>query len=682
MANKLQYESSTYLLHHANNPVDWHPWNEETLELAKKTNKPMLISIGYAACHWCHVMEHECFEDESVARVMNEHFINIKVDREERPDVDQIYMTALQIMTGSGGWPLNVVALPDGRPFWGATYVPADRWVKVLSQLSDLLQNDPAKVHEYADKLSKGISEVSLAVPETGQNESLNPALPTEALMKWKPDWDLKWGGRKGAPKFMMPVNLEFLLTHNFYFNRKDHEEYLKKTLYKMSFGGIYDHLAGGFARYSVDEKWHVPHFEKMLYDNAQLVSLYAKAYAHDPDPWYEKIVMEICDFMQRELASEEHIFYSALDADSLDANGNSKEGAYYTWTKEELTELLGDEYPLFSRAFHIDEFGYWEDGQYVPIRDQNDDDLAASTGMSAADLRSSLKKAKARLLQYRNKRPRPQLDDKSLTSWNAMAITAFTDAYKVFGKKEYIETALAAASFIRSYQLTAEGSLWHTFKAGKSAIKGFLEDYAFVIQAFINLYETTQQEAWLSEARSLTLYVIDNFMDDRSGLFFFTDKSSPTVVSKTLEKSDNVIPASNSVMAHNLFELSRFYDHEKFRNMAVRMLQVMENEMITYPYSHGNWLRLQLKMTQPFYEIVVTGKNALEKAREINSRYLPSKIIAASATPSSLPLFKGRQEKEQTQIHLCLENHCKLPVSEVEEVYRQIPELQKPEHR
>jgi hypothetical protein len=370
--NSLIKETSPYLLQHAHNPVNWEAWNAKSLEKARKEDKLLLISVGYSACHWCHVMEHESFEDEGVAEIMNANFINIKVDREERPDVDQVYMNAVQVMTGAGGWPMNIVALPDGRPVWGGTYLRKEQWKDALKQLSGLYQTKPEEMKEYASRLEKGLQQLQLIeTPEEETTFSIN--FLNEILEKWKKRLDRKNGGSRGAPKFMLPVNQNFLLRYAVQKKDKELLEHCLHSLDKISYGGVFDHIGGGFSRYSVDERWHVPHFEKMLYDNAQLVSLYSRAFSLTKDSWYEEVVFKTLNFTKEELTDASGAFYSALDADSEDENGNKTEGAYYVWTKDDLQDLLKEDFPIFEAYYNINPFGKWEENNYVLIRTKDD---------------------------------------------------------------------------------------------------------------------------------------------------------------------------------------------------------------------------------------------------------------------------------------------------------------------
>ncbi len=670
--NALIDETSPYLLQHAHNPVNWEAWSPEVLKRAQDEGKLLLISIGYAACHWCHVMEKECFEDEEVAKVMNERFINIKIDREERPDIDQIYMDAVQMMTGRGGWPLNVVALPDGRPFWGATYVKKEDWIKVLMQLSDLYAEEPNKVLDYAGDLAQGIKEINLIPPHENPDLYTKERLRT-ALDKWATFFDLEMGGYKRAPKFMMPVNLDFLLHYAWAEDDLDIQNYLDLTLTKMAYGGVYDQLGGGFARYSVDAKWHVPHFEKMLYDNGQLVSLYAKAYAHTQNELYRKTVEETIAFVAKELTDDSGAFYSSLDADSNDEAGNLEEGAYYVWSAEELQKVVGEDFPIFKDYYNINPFGFWEEGKFVLIRNQSDTEIAKMHGLSVNDLNKKIAKGEKRLLETRAKRERPRLDDKILASWNGLMLKGLVDAYKFLGKKKYLEMALKNASFITENMIKEDGGLFHNHKEGKSTINGYLEDYASVIDAFLGMYEVTFDEQWLSKAEALTEYCLDNFYDDSSGLFFFTSKQDEFVIRRTLETNDNVIPASNSIMAKNLFYLSKHLYKESYEETALNMMKAVQGNFDEDVSGYANWLHLVLYTANPFYEVAILGTESLEDRKFMQQNYQPNSIMAGALGESDLPLLEKRFVEGQTLLYVCQKGSCKLPVSAPTEALIQI---------
>ena len=670
--NDLISESSPYLLQHAHNPVHWKPYNSKTLEQAKKEKKLMIISIGYAACHWCHVMEHETFEDSTAAEVMNRNYISVKVDREERPDVDQIYINAVQLMTGSAGWPLNVITLPDGRPVWGGTYFRNKDWINSLEQIQEIYENEPEKLLEYANRLEEGIKGMDLIHLNSDDVDLKNYSV-TAALKKISNNFDPEFGGFKGAPKFMMPNNLELLLREGTETGNAEIINLVNITLEKMAFGGLYDQVEGGFSRYSTDEKWHIPHFEKMLYDNAQLVSLYSNAYSATKNPLYKEVVTETLEFIKNNLTSDEGAFFSSLDADSMNEKGKLEEGAFYVFTKDELQSLLGEDFRIFKEYYNINQYGIWENNQYVLIRNKSDEDIQEEFDLSHDTFRQKKKTWKSILLSHRNKRPKPRLDDKTLTSWNALMLKGYVDAYKVFGDNAYLDIALKNANFLSKKLIKDDGGLYHAYKNNKSTVNGFLEDYAFLIEAYIDLYQVTMDWQWLDLSMQLTNYAEENFFDKEKKMFYFTSKQDPVVVTRNFEYRDNVIPASNSVMAKNLFLLSKYFDNPTYEENSKQMLKNVLKEIEQYPSGFTNWLYLLSNFQNNFYEVVIVGKDASEKIKELNKHYLPNKIIAGSKGENSGPLFENRWVQDKTLIYVCVNNACQLPVEESTEAIKLI---------
>jgi hypothetical protein len=654
-------------LQHANNPVNWKAWNENSLAVARQNNQLIIISIGYSACHWCHVMEHESFEDNEVAQTMNAHFVNIKVDREEHPNVDAIYMKAVQIMTGRGGWPLNIVALPDGRPVWGGTYFKKEEWINTLEQLQELYKSNPDKMIEYAEKLHQGIESISI-VQKQDSNHELDQNRIKHLVEKWKKSFDLEFGGMARAPKFMMPNNYQFLLRYGYQTNDTELLDFVNLTLTKMAYGGLFDTVDGGFSRYSVDMKWHVPHFEKMLYDNGQLISLYADAYKLTEKHLYKTVIKKTLDFIFRELTNKEGGFYCALDADSLNEKQHLEEGAFYVWKKADLQELLKDDFSLFSIVFNINDFGLWEDGNYVLIQSQSLKEIAISNKIELSTLKLKKKSWEQMLFQEREKRSKPRLDDKCLTSWNAIMLKGFVDGYKAIKDDNYLEIAIENADFIKKNLWTSEGNLLHNFKNGKSSINGYLEDYCFVIEGFIAIYEVTFEEKWLHDAKQLTDYCLEHFYDESNQFFAFTSNLDTPLIAKHFETEDNVIPASNSVMASNLLKLSVYFHNEYYEKITHRMLENMIPS-IDYPSAFSNWLNVFLNYSSQNKELAVCGADALDYNSSINELYLPHVLIAGTEAESNLPFLKDRFVADKTLFYVCQNKTCDLPKENFEEV-------------
>jgi uncharacterized protein YyaL (SSP411 family) len=668
MSNRLKNQSSPYLLQHAENPVDWYPWSDEALEKAKVENKLILVSIGYSACHWCHVMEHESFEDPEVAEIMNRHFVCIKVDREVRPDIDQIYMSAVQLMTGSGGWPLNCFCLPDQRPIYGGTYFRKNDWKSLLENLANFWREKPDEAVAYAVRLTEGVNQTEQLMPVNGDivfNKS-----DLEAIFNnWKRTFDLVDGGYNRAPKFPLPNNWQFMLRYAHLMQDDAAHVAVRITLQKMAFGGIYDQIGGGFARYSVDGKWHVPHFEKMLYDNAQLVSLYSEAYQYTPDPIYKNIVYQSLDFVERELTSVENGFYSALDADS-----EGVEGKFYTFTKDEIKAILKEDEDLFCIYYQITDLGNWEEeNTNILMRGMEDSELATQLGLSLDELSDKISKANKKLLAARSERIRPGLDNKILASWNGMMLKAYTDAYRVFGQPEFLAKAKRSADFIQS-KLIDGNEIRRVYSSTNSSDEwagAFLDDYAFVIDGLIGLYEVSFDESILFKAKLLTDYSISEFYDTKSGMFFYTPNSAEQLIARKQEIMDNVIPSSNSVMANNLYKLGHFFEEQNYLDISLSMLRNVHPHIKSYGSAYSNWAILLLNNVFGLYEIAITGINSEEKRMEMEKYYIPNKILLGG-TSGTLPLLKHKFDAE-TKIYVCRNKTCLIPVKEALDAFKQI---------
>jgi uncharacterized protein YyaL (SSP411 family) len=662
MSNNLINETSPYLLQHAYNPVNWNPWNKTYIDQAKSENKLIVISVGYSSCHWCHVMERESFEDTLVAKIMNEKYISIKVDREERPDVDNVYMSAVQLMTGSGGWPLNVVTLPDGRPIWGGTYFTKDQWIGALNQISELYEKDPDRLITYADQLEEGIKSLDLIELNNSQAKFSMNSL--ENLVNiWSDKFDIDYGGNVGAPKFMMPSNLHFLLKYAYQTENEKILEHVNNSLIKIAYGGVYDHIGGGFSRYAVDEKWHIPHFEKMLYDNAQLISLYSDAYKLTKNKLYKDVVYQTIDFANKNFKDSKGGYYSSLDADSKNDTKELEEGVFYTWNKSDLKKLLKNDFTLFSDYYNINEYGLWENENYVLIRKMSDEEVSKKYNITIQRVNKIITNCNLILFNHREKRSKPRLDDKVLASWNGLMIKGLADSYKAFNDKRFLKNAVDNGNFIIDNLLKNSGQILHSYKAGESKINGYLEDYASVISGFISLHEITLDKKWLDYSKKMTEYVYDNFYNNSNQMFYFTSIKDDKLINRTVDFRDNVIPSSNSIMANNLFLLSHYYDNENYFNTASTMLNNVLTEIGSYPSSFSNWLDLMLKMSDSFYEVAITGKKAISLTEEINTIFQPNKLIIGSEKESNLPLLKNRFIKDETYIYVCVKKACKLPV-------------------
>lgn len=669
--NRLIHSSSPYLLQHAHNPVDWYEWSSEAWDKAKAEDKPVLVSIGYSSCHWCHVMERESFENEDVAVIMNENFVCIKVDREERPDIDQIYMDAVHALGVQGGWPLNVFVTPDQKPFFGGTYFSTDLWKQVLTNINLAFHKQRERLEETAEELSKHLQRNEIAgLESTGAPADLKNDLQTiySGLDK---KFDKEWGGIDKAPKFVMPAVWLWLL--RYYHLTQDESALLQLnlTLKRIAHGGIYDQIGGGFARYSVDAYWFAPHFEKMLYDNAQLLSLYAEAYAITKDEEYKAVVYETFDWLQREMTSDGGGFYSALDADS-----EGEEGRFYTWTKKAFEQTLGEDAELFCDYYNVSDTGNWEHGTNILNRGKSDEVFLTEQQIDKAVWEETLRRAKKTLLRERNKRIAPGLDDKILAGWNAMMICGLTDAYKAFDDKRFLKAAILNMQFLENEMM--EGTtIYRAFREKRGSVTGFLDDYAYVIQSQIKLYEVTFDEYWIRRAESFMTHAIENFFDKNDGLFFYTSDQSEALISRKKEIFDNVIPSSNSVMSWNLVRLGTILDRDDWKSMATAMTSQLARLILSEPYYMGNWACVYTEIHKGLAEVAFVGNNIETLRQEFHIEYLPFAQAMGSESESELPLLADKKVVgKKPTIYVCLNKTCLPPVHSVLDATRKISEL------
>ncbi len=664
--NALIDETSPYLLQHAHNPVDWRPWSKQALEEAKEEDKLVLVSIGYSSCHWCHVMEEETFVDVEVAKLMNANFVNIKVDREERPDVDQVYMTAVQLMTGDGGWPLNVILLPNGKPLYGGTYHSKEEWTKVLNSISELYKEDPATAHEYADKVANGVKSVNIIQAPSAKVDFM-PSQLEQAVGLWQLKWDKDWGGNQEAQKFMMPVNLQFLADYAQLSGNQAATGHLRTTLDKMALGGVYDQLGGGFYRYSTDPYWKVPHFEKMLYDNAQLLSLYSKAFAVFKDPLYSSVVEEITTFLDREMSNRSGGYFAALDADS-----EGEEGKFYIWNEAELKSAIGEDYPIFSEYYNISTEGAWEADKYVLHQTVRDEDFIAQHQLLKEDFESKKQAWKSSLMELRDSRVRPGIDDKIITSWNALLIEGFTDAYLYLGEEAYLQRAEKIFSFLieNCYQ---NGDLWHSYKEGSKKAPGFLEDYAFLSKASLKLYQATMNTDYLNHAKELAQEARNRFKEENSDLFRYNE-AGEDLISRIIKTDDGPVPSPNAVLAEVFLELGHIYYDTEIIDQSEAMLNTLLPRVTQSLDNYARWGNLLVNNAFPYYEIAVVGPQAKMKLKELQNSGLANALIVGTDSESELALFENRFVPSETYIYVCRNNSCKLPVTSAKEALDQIP--------
>jgi len=669
-ANQLIHETSPYLLQHANNPVNWLPFDTYAFEEAKRLNRPLLISIGYSSCHWCHVMEHESFEDKSIAKLMNAYFVCVKVDREERPDVDHVYMDAVQQINGSGGWPLNCFALPDGRPFWGGTYFRPEQWRHLLNTIHEIFESRYTELEQQAAEISAGVSRQNYLLNEESLPNGVNFDFG-EAYNLLHKVFDPEKGGIAGTPKFPMPVVLKFLLNYGRRNGDENALKMLRLTLQKMACGGIYDQVGGGFARYSTDNDWKVPHFEKMLYDNAQLVSLYSQAYQESGLSLYKDIIEQTIEFVIREMTAPEGFFYSALDADS-----EGEEGLYYTWTAGQFNEILGHYSALAGEYFGVDRQGLWEHGRNILLRPDNDELFAQQHFLSSGELTSLISYCRTQLLKVRLGRPQPALDDKMLLGWNALFIGALSDASVALNREEYLQMAARAAGFVITNLRRMDNGMYHTWKNGQSRINAFLDDYAFMCDAFLKLYSLTADEQWLREAEVAAQYVVDHFYDQDSGFFWYSENEDKQIFARKIETYDGVIPSGNSAMAHVLNTLGIFLHRQDYLEKVKLMLARMKSRLTRYPSAYANWASLALFSVPEAFVVVVIGAGCIPILRELKMKITPGTLIFGSQTKSDLSYFENRYIEGKTLIYICSGSYCLTPVETVDEAIWLIEKL------
>ncbi|MEA3441480.1 MAG: thioredoxin domain-containing protein, partial [Chloroflexota bacterium] len=667
MPNQLINETSPYLLQHADNPVEWYPWGEEALELAREQNKPILLSIGYAACHWCHVMAYESFEDEDTATLMNVHYVNIKVDREERPDLDNIYMQAVQAMTGSGGWPMTVFLTPDGQPFYGGTYFPPEPRYGMLSfrqllvSVADAWKNRGDELLQNAEKVTEHIQQ-STSVAAEGQ--MITPQVLASAISNLTSGFDRKWGGFGQAPKFPQPMVLEFLLRDYLRTGDVNTLDMAEVTLQKMASGGIYDQVGGGFARYSTDERWLVPHFEKMLYDNAQLARVYLHAWQITGNPLYRRITEETLNYVLREMTHAEGGFYSSQDADS-----EGVEGKFYVWSAREIQQALGGDASLFMTVYDVSEGGNWE-GHNIMQRVIEPDDVADQFGLTPDEAQAKIEAARQKMYQVRSQRVWPGLDDKVLTAWNGLMLAAFAEAGRILGRQDYLDAATRNAEFLYNTMRTDNGRLLRTWKDGSEPkYNAYLEDYAYLAEGLLALYQTTFDKRWFTWARELVDLMLTHFLDEDNGGFFDTSDDHEALLQRPKDLQDNAVPSGNAMAVHALLMLSLYTGSGKYWDMAEGTVSNMASQVVRYPYSFGEWLNVANFMLSEPVEIALIGDldQLVPFLEVVRDGYRPNQVAAAGPETDDgvIPLLAHRSQIDgMGTAYVCRRFVCQKPIT------------------
>ena len=676
MPNRLANETSPYLLQHANNPVDWYPWGEEALQRSKNEDKPILLSIGYSACHWCHVMERESFEDEATALLMNEYFVSIKVDREERPDLDAVYMEAVQMLTGSGGWPMTVFLTPEGKPFYGGTYFPpVDRFN--MPGFPRLLESVARSYRDSRSEIDRVTNQITEQLGRTGQIPKGDSPVTVETLHQaytvLATNFDYQNGGHGTAPKFPQAMNLEVLLRYYRHGYNDRALEMVDLTLEKMARGGIYDQIAGGFARYSTDAYWLVPHFEKMLYDNALLSRLYLHAHQATGRGMYRRIAEETLDYILREMTGPEGGFYSATDADS-----EGEEGKFFVWTPSEIEAVLGDEAAIFSGFFGVTQAGNFEGNNILNIK-QKASDYARQQGIALERLVDVVERGKNSLLTEREKRVHPLLDDKVLASWNGMMLRSFSEAGSALSREDYLDAAIKNASFLLE-TMRPHGKLLRTYRAGQAKLSGFLEDYSFVADGLLALYEATFNQRWLDASVDLADRMIQLFWDDGVGGFYDTSIEHDQLVVRPRDVLDNAQPCGGSVATEVLLKLAVITGNEEYRVKAATPLRTLKDLMGRAPAGTGQWLAaLDFYVSTP-KEVVIIGPREDSKTaallQTVNGNFHPNKVLVGAENEGEhgLPLLASRgMINGEPTAYVCENYTCQLPVTTPEELSVQL---------
>ena len=665
--NQLNKETSLYLKQHAQNPINWQRWTNSIFDVSQELDKLLVISIGYSSCHWCHVMEEETFTNDSIAKVMNENFINIKVDREENPDVDQAYMTASQLMTGMGGWPLNVITLPDGSPIYAGTYHTTSQWDDILKRIIRLKKDNYEGLKELANNVKNGVTDVN-TIYKREEISNFNSEFLKNNLESWKDKWDVNFGGDLAEQKFVSPSKYIFLLNYARIYKDKEVYNHVKKTLDIISTSGLNDFIEGGFYRYTVDNEWKIPHFEKMLYDQAQMISIYSLAYKLYKEEYYKDIVVETINFLDSSMSSKEGLYYAAMDADT-----DGEEGKYYSFNREELDLISKNtDFKIFTSYYNIDIDNPWEDNRYLllPNKNNNENVWLKSNNLSKSDLLSQKKIWESNIIEIKDKRTKPRIDDKIIVSWNSLAITGLIDAFEALNNQDYLNKAISMFEELKMNSFR-KNKLIHTYKENQFQ-EGVLEDYAYLAKASMRLFQATGEESYFNFSKKITDDAINVFKDDESDLLRYSNNKD--LFTKLITVDDGVIPSPNSIIAEQLFNIGHVIFDDEYLNLSDNMVSSVQSVIDNNMNSYSVWANNILNRVESFYEIAVIGPESKLITDQITSYFSPNSIVVQSKTESDLPLFIDRFFEDETYIYVCQNKTCQRPETNINLALEQVP--------
>ena len=665
--NQLNKETSLYLKQHAQNPINWQRWTNSIFDVSQELDKLLVISIGYSSCHWCHVMEEETFTNDSIAEVMNENFINIKVDREENPDVDQAYMTASQLMTGMGGWPLNVITLPDGSPIYAGTYHTTSQWDDILKRIIRLKKDNYEGLKELANNVKNGVTDVN-TIYKREEISNFNSEFLKNNLESWKDKWDINFGGDLAQQKFVSPSKYIFLLNYARIYKDKEVYNHVKKTLDIISTSGLNDFIEGGFYRYTVDNEWKIPHFEKMLYDQAQMISIYSLAYKLYKEEYYKDIVVETINFLDSSMSSKEGLYYAAMDADT-----DGEEGKYYSFNREELDLISKNtDFKIFTSYYNIDIDNPWEDNRYLLLPNKNNNETVwlKSNNLSKSDLLSQKKIWESNIIEIKDKRTKPRIDDKIIVSWNSLAITGLIDAFEALNNQDYLNKAISMFEELKMNSFR-KNKLIHTYKENQFQ-EGVLEDYAYLAKASMRLFQATGEESYFNFSKKITDDAINVFKDDESDLLRYSNNKD--LFTKLITVDDGVIPSPNSIIAEQLFNIGHVIFDDEYLNLSDNMVSSVQSVIDNNMNSYSVWANNILNRVESFYEIAVIGPESKLITDQITSYFSPNSIVVQSKTESDLPLFIDRFFEDETYIYVCQNKTCQRPETNINLALKQVP--------